>query len=43
MDYRWETLEDLHKQIKSNPGQFTPWLKIYLEQHAKKIFASYAG
>ena len=33
MDYRWETLEDLHKQIKSNPGQFTPWLKIYLEQH----------
>ena len=43
MDYRWETLEDLHKQIKSNPGQFTPWLKIYLEQHAKKIFANYAG
>ena len=43
MDYRWETLKDLHKQIKSKPEQFTPWLKIYLEQHAGKIFASYAG
>jgi isopentenyl-diphosphate delta-isomerase len=42
MDYRWETLEDLHKQIKSTPEKFTPWLKIYLEQHAEKIFSNYA-
>lgn len=43
MDYRWETLEDLHKKIKSKPEKFTPWLKIYLEQHAEKIFSNYAS
>jgi isopentenyldiphosphate isomerase len=36
-------LEDLHKKIKSKPEKFTPWLKIYLEQHAEKIFSNYAS
>jgi isopentenyl-diphosphate delta-isomerase len=38
MDYRWESLKDLYKKISNEPAQFTPWLKIYLEQHSAKIF-----
>jgi isopentenyl-diphosphate delta-isomerase len=38
MDYRWESLKDLYKKISNKPAQFTPWLKIYLEQHSAKIF-----
>jgi isopentenyl-diphosphate delta-isomerase len=43
MDYRWETLQSLAGQIAARPQDFTPWLKIYIEKHATKIFGDQAG
>ena len=38
MDYCWETLEDLNSKVASQPNVYTPWLKIYLQKYADKIF-----
>ena len=38
MDIKWITPEDLSVEIKKTPEIFTAWLKIYMEQHADKIF-----
>lgn len=38
MDIKWITPEDLKVEIKNNPKIFTAWLKIYMEEHADKIF-----
>ena len=43
MDYRWETLQNLAGQIAARPQDFTPWLKIYIEEYATKIFGDQAG
>jgi isopentenyl-diphosphate delta-isomerase len=38
MEIRWMTAPELHEKIKAAPNDFTPWLKIYLAEHADKIF-----
>ncbi|KEJ88134.1 isopentenyl-diphosphate Delta-isomerase [Sulfitobacter donghicola] len=38
MDTRWISLDDLRSEIAQNPEQFTPWLRIYLDQHSEMIF-----
>ena len=40
MDHRWQTLKDLNDDIAAQPEVFTPWLKIYLSQHATAIFGT---
>ncbi len=37
MDYRWENLEDIAKDIKKNPGNYTEWFKIIFENSLKKL------
>ena len=38
MDYCWEVLEELNAKIVSQSNIYTPWLKIYLQKYANKIF-----
>ena len=38
MATRWVTPDDLSQQIASSPEAFTPWLRIYMDEHAKRIF-----
>lgn len=38
MSTRWATPETLATEIDQDPTQFTPWMRIYLEQHANMIF-----
>ncbi len=40
MGVRWITLADLHADIAQNPARYTPWLRIYLDEHATKIFGA---
>ncbi|MEM6620374.1 MAG: isopentenyl-diphosphate delta-isomerase [Pseudomonadota bacterium] len=35
---RWTTVEELRTDVAVTPQNFTPWLRIYLAQHADKIF-----
>ena len=35
---RWVALDGLAAEIAASPGQFTPWLAIYLDQHRAQIF-----
>ncbi len=37
MDTRWITLPDLRAEIAADLARFTPWLRIYLSQHAEAI------
>jgi len=41
-DTAWVNLDRLTQQTKDNPDRFTPWLAIYLDQHADQIFAASA-
>ena len=36
---RWITLTDLRADVAARPAAYTPWLAIYLAEHAEKIFA----
>lgn len=38
METEWITLEALNDRVTSTPDAFTPWLRIYLDQHAEQIF-----
>ena len=40
MQTRWITLPDLTAQIAATPDAFTPWLRIYLAEHAAAIFGT---
>jgi isopentenyl-diphosphate delta-isomerase len=40
MGTRWITLPDLTAQITATPDAFTPWLRIYLAEHAAAIFGT---
>ena len=39
MDTQWMSVAALTAAIADNPDQFTPWIKIYLSEHAGLIFA----
>ena len=43
MDHRWVSMQSLVGEIAERPQDFTPWLKIYLDQHATKIFGDHTG
>lgn len=38
MDTRWVNYHDLLAEVARYPERFTPWLKIYLQNHADVIF-----
>lgn len=38
MDTRWVDLYDLAAEVARWPERFTPWLRIYLEEHKDRIF-----
>ncbi|MCZ4353542.1 isopentenyl-diphosphate Delta-isomerase [Roseovarius aestuarii] len=38
MDVEWVSLDGLRTRILDSPEKFTPWLRIYLAEHATRIF-----
>jgi len=40
---RWIALPDLRADIAADPARFTPWLRIYLADHARTILGGLAG
>ena len=38
MDTRWVAFAELEAEIAATPDRFTPWLQIYMRDHADKIF-----
>ncbi|WP_227285613.1 isopentenyl-diphosphate Delta-isomerase [Boseongicola sp. H5] len=38
MDTIWQGLDDLAQEVVKTPASFTPWLQIYLRDHAASIF-----
>lgn len=38
MDTRWVSRTELKNEVATNPDRFTPWLRIYLEEHAELFF-----
>ncbi|QPH53437.1 isopentenyl-diphosphate Delta-isomerase [Pontivivens ytuae] len=38
MEVRWTTLPGLRAEIAEAPERFTPWLRIYLAEHAAAVF-----
>jgi isopentenyl-diphosphate delta-isomerase len=38
METRWVDYHDLLAEVARHPDRFTPWLKIYLAEHADTIF-----
>jgi len=39
-EVRWAAIGTLEDEIAIRPEAFTPWLRIYLDQHAEAIFGS---
>ncbi|MHA7827992.1 MAG: isopentenyl-diphosphate Delta-isomerase [Roseovarius sp.] len=39
MEVQWARMADLEKLIRQYPHEYTPWLRIYLEDYAEQIFA----
>jgi isopentenyl-diphosphate delta-isomerase len=37
-EVRWIGLYDLAAEAKRHPERFTPWLRIYLDEHMERIF-----
>ncbi|MGV6888847.1 isopentenyl-diphosphate Delta-isomerase [Rhodophyticola sp. SM2404] len=42
MDTIWHPLGSLADEVSARPKSFTPWLQIYLREHAAKIFGEAA-
>ncbi|SDW75451.1 isopentenyl-diphosphate Delta-isomerase [Litoreibacter albidus] len=40
MDIRWISVFDLVTEVDQHPQRFTAWLRIYLKEHADRIFGS---
>ena len=38
LETRWVEIDALSEQVRINPYQFTPWLRIYLTEHRNQIF-----
>ncbi len=43
MAVRWVGLEALMQEVAEHPARFTPWLRIYLAEHARAIFGDPAA
>jgi len=39
MDLRWVEYHDLLAEVQRWPSRFTPWLRIYQDQHSDRIFS----
>jgi len=39
---RWVALARLREEVAARPDAFTPWLRIYLSEHAQRIFGAAA-
>ncbi len=37
-DTAWMSLQDLVTDVTARPARYTPWLRIYLDQHIDQIF-----
>lgn len=42
MATRWTDYETLSTEVSRHPERFTPWLRIYVEEHGPRIFGSSA-
>ena len=40
MQVEWVGFYDLTAEIARRPGRFTPWLRIYLNEHRDRIFGA---
>ena len=40
METRWVTYRELKQMVERFPARFTPWLRIYLEDHGARIFGT---
>lgn len=40
LNWRWTSLDELFRDVAAAPERFTPWLKIYLSDHAAQIFGN---
>ncbi|MHA6346162.1 isopentenyl-diphosphate Delta-isomerase [Roseivivax sp. CAU 1761] len=38
METAWMPLAELRRDAAARPGRYTPWLRIYLAEHAARIF-----
>lgn len=38
---RWIDTDALHAEIAARPGEFTPWLRVYLAEHADLVLAGF--
>ncbi len=43
MEIRWLSFRELRQTVGTFPNRFTPWLRIYLEEHSEKIFGTTAA
>ena len=41
-DVSWVDIDVLKSEIALRPGEFTPWLRIYLAEHSAMIFGETA-
>ncbi|MGY9045571.1 hypothetical protein P775_06125 [Puniceibacterium antarcticum] len=39
METRWLSYDALLRDVTANPARFTPWLRIYLDTYASRIFS----
>ena len=42
MDVRWITLDTLRRELVTQPENYTPWMRIYMEEHAESILGAKA-
>lgn len=42
MQVEWIGIYDLAAEVSRRPARFTPWLRIYMEQHKDRIFGNLA-
>jgi isopentenyl-diphosphate delta-isomerase len=43
MDTEWMGLAELARDTEARPERYTPWLRIYMRDHATGIFAAPVG
>ena len=43
METEWLTFDEVRARIAATPERFTPWLRIYMQEHADAIFGAEAA